>query len=462
MGASEKGLYPAGIIKSLLDNGYSGKVYPVNPNRDQVFGLKAYPSLRHLPEPADLAVLTIPRNAVVPALHDCMAVGIPTALIITAGFSELDEKGKELENQIRHIIASGRIHIIGPNCAGLANIPQRVILARLPGFPCAGNISLASQSGALMVALYGELRDLGVGMNKLISLGNQVDITLADAVEYLVDDPGTHLIAIFMEDIRKGETWIRVSTSALRYGKPIVVVKSGRTLEGQRAAQSHTAALAGSDKVFQAFCRQFGITLVEDVRELIYTAQLFERLKRRINNSFHLRLAVVTQSGGLGSLTADHLALSGIELPKFSKKLQEVLKNLGYLISNHIENPIDVKGEALIGSRTYDTLKPIFEDEEIEGVLLLLAKPLFRPEDLETAQALVELQRNYPKPLFIVWVGPRYLLEGVKTAERILLEAGIPVYSQVSDFIRALSRLDRYFKYRESWLSDPENSYARD
>lgn len=466
VGASEKGLYPAGIIKGLLQSGYSGKIFPVNPNRDQVFGLKAFPSLRQLPEPADLAVFTIPRDAVVPALEDCIAIGITAALIITAGFSELDEKGKQLEDQIRELVASGRIHVIGPNCAGLANISQQVILARLPSNLCMGNISLISQSGALMMALYGEFCDHGLGMSKLVSLGNQTDLTLADVAEYLVEDPETKVIVVFMEDIKDANKWFRVSVNALKRGKPIVILKSGRTLEGQKAAASHTAAIAVSDKVFQSFCRQFGITLVEDVQDLINTSQLFVHLLSKASglNPLNPRLAVVTQSGGLGSLTADLFALSGIAIPEFGNKLKETLKGLWHTnFSRKVENPIDVRGEALIGSVTYETLKPFLEDEEIEGVLLLLAKPLFRPEDLETAHALVRLKENYPtKPVFVVWVGPRYSSDLGETSERVLLKAGIPVYSQVSDFTRALSHVHRYFRYRESWLSDPENIYARE
>lgn len=465
VGASERGLYPSGIIKNLLENGFSGKIFPVNPNRTQVFGLRSFPSLRQLPEPADLAVITIPRDAVVSALEDCIAIGIPAALIITAGFSELDEKGMELESQIKELITSGNIRIIGPNCAGLANISKRVILARLPGIPSSGTISLISQSGALMMALYGELCDIGAGMSKLVSVGNQVDLTLADVAEYLVEDLDTNIIGIFMEDIRKGDKWIWTASNALRKGKPIIVLKSGRTVEGQKAAASHTAAVAGSDKVFQAFCRQFGITLVGDVKEFIYTIQLFEHFISKFKdfNPLYPKIAVITQSGGLGSLTADLLAMSGVLMHSFSSKLQEELKKLGHIVSSKkVENPIDVRGEALIGSVTYETLQPFFEDEETEGILLLLAKPLYRPEDIETARALIRLKENYSKPLFVVWVGPRNFSEVPENSEKMLLKAGIPVYSQVSDFVRALSHVHRYYGYRKVWLSDPENIYARE
>lgn len=457
IGASERGMYPAGIIKSLLDNGYSGRVYPINPNRDTVFAIKTYPSIRHLPEPVDLAVFTIPREAVNSSLNDCRSMGIPAALIITAGFSEFDDEGKNLENEMRIITANGGIRIVGPNCAGLANIPERVVLARLPGALKAGDISLVSQSGALMMALYGLFSELEIGLNKLISMGNQVDLSLADAVEYLVGDSSTKVIAAFLEDMRHGFKWTRTAISALKEGKPLVFTKSGRTPEGQKVAASHTAALAGSDKVFQAFCRQFGVVLTQDIKEFIYTSQLFSCLGS-IFDGTSLKVAVITQSGGMGSLTADFLSKFNIQLSGFGSRLQEKLKNVKHLkLSGEFGNPVDVRGEALIGVNTIGTLQPFFEEEEINAVAVLFAKPLFRPDDLETAEALIKVQAQYQKPLFVVWVGPRRGGENLETADQILLRAGIPVFEQPSDFAKALGNVLGYYRYRKEWLTDPES-----
>jgi len=448
VGASERGMYPAGILRNLLDYGYSGDIYPVNPKRQTVFGLPCYPDVTQTPQRADVAILTIPRRAVLPTLRQCLTVGIPAALIITAGFAEADEEGRRLQDEMTTLLEDAPLTVVGPNCAGLANIPGHVIATRLPAAPSAGGVSLVSQSGALMMALYGIFADRHIGMNRLLSLGNQVDLTLSEGLAYLADDAQTGVIAVFMEGLRDGQTFV----DGLR-----------RAASGQRAAATHTAAIAGSNSVFQAVCRQFGVLLVDDVREMLDTIQILDAFGSRLAGRGNV--AVVTQSGGMGSLTADLSELVGLHLPPMSAALVARLRSLPHLAGlSELGNPTDVRGASVLGPTTAETLAPFMSDPDSDIVLLLLAKSVVREQDAATAEAIIATRDAFDKPLVVVWVGQRYPVEATAwpLAYRMLVEAGVPLFEQSSDGVRALARACDYWRFRNEWLADPENQYANE
>lgn len=467
VGASEQGMYPAGILQNLLIHGYPGQLYPVNPRRDTVFGLPCYPDVTQTPQPADLAILTVSRRAVLPVLRQCLQAAIPAALIISAGFAEADEEGQRLQGEMKALLAGGQLRIIGPNCAGLANIPGRVIATRLPAPllapPRAGPISFVSQSGALMMAFYGLFADRHIGLDRLLSLGNQVDVTLAESLAYLLDEAQTAVVGAFVEGIgddrADGRAFVAALRHALLVGKPLVLIKSGRTAAGQQAAASHTAALSGSDRVFAAVCRQFGAIQVEDVDELLDTLQVLSAFGRRLNTPG--RLVLVTQSGGLGSLAADLSQMAGLELPPLSETVRAALRALPFLLDfDQLGNPADVRGAAVIGENTAATLAPFLADADSDVVVLLLAKSSVREQDAQTAEAIVAVARQYEKPLLVVWVGQRQPIGETAwwPGETILLEGGVPVFSQPGNCIRALSRAVGYWRFRRGWLVDVEDN----
>lgn len=455
VGASEHGLYPAGILRSLIDNQFPGAIYPVNPKRAEVFGLPAYADISRTPEAADLAIVTTPRQVIPDVLRGCMAAGVGAAVIISAGFAEADETGRQLQAEIRRLIAGSNLRVVGPNCAGLANIPGNVIAARLPAPPKPGVISFVSQSGALMMAFYGLYHDRKLGMNRLISLGNQVDVSLAEALACLAEDLDTQVITVFMEGMVDGPAFVAAAKRALKLGKPILLLKSGRTQAGQRAAASHTAALTGSDRVFQAVCRQHGVILVNDLNELVTSAQVFAYLKGRVADPF--QVALITQSGGLGSLSADLCSDAGITLHPFAPTLQKRLLMLPHLLHfGSIDNPADVRGAGLSGVQTIRTLQPFLDDQETHALVLLLAKQLARPEDLETANAIIASARSTSKPVMVVWAGPHKPVgTGQQLASDLLLDAGIPTFDQPGDLTRAIGRYLGYVRFRQSWLASP-------
>ncbi|HYN87519.1 MAG TPA: CoA-binding protein [Ardenticatenaceae bacterium] len=461
VGASEKGMYPAGILRNLIEYGYPGEIYPVNPRRESVFGLPCYPDVSRTPQPADLAILTIPREGVPDVLRQCLVVGVPAALIISAGFAEADDEGRRLQAEIAALVAGTPLTVVGPNCAGLANIPNRVVATRLPAPPKAGPVSFVSQSGALMMALYGLFADRHVGMSRLISLGNQLDVTLSESLAYLAADPQTRVIAAFVEGLQDGPVFVEALRRALEVGKPVVLIKSGRTASGERAAATHTGALVGSDRVFEAVCRQFGAIRVDDIGELVDTAQLIAAFGDRTGERGHI--SVVTQSGGLGSLTADLAELAGLHLPTPGSWLQGRLRGLDHLAGGgDLGNPADVRGPAVIGAAAAETLAPFMDDPETDVVLLLLAKAAVREEDAGTAEAIIAAARRSPKPLAVVWVGQRYLVRSPEwpLAHRLLVEAGVPLFEQPGACVRALARVIGYRRFRAAWLADGEVARA--
>lgn len=459
VGASEQGLYSAGVIRNLLDYSFPGPIYPVNPNRSSVFGQVCYPDLAHLPARPDLVVLVVNRERVLPALQQCAQAGVPAALVFTAGFAEADETGAGLQRELAALAHSAGISLVGPNCAGLANIPGRVIATRLPAPPRPGRISFVSGSGALMMALYGLFVDRCLGMNRLLSVGNQAGVTLSAGLQHFAADPGTGVIAAFVEGLQDGQRFAAGLQAALLAGKPVVLTKSGRTAAGQQAAATHTAAVAGSARVFAAVCRQFGALLVDELDELLDTVQVLNAFGPWLESTpgpAGRGLLVVTQSGGMGALAADWCEREGFNLPPLSPALQARLAGLPQLqASLPLSNPADVRGPSLRGpGNTHSTLAPFLEDEASGAVLLLLARSAVLEADAETAGQIIAAAKESPKPLLVVWAGQRYPLSPgtAPLGHRMLVEAGIPLFSTTRDALRALARSRDYWQYRQAYL----------
>ena len=442
VGASERGMYPAGILQDLQRYGYDGRVYPVNPRRTAVFDLPCYPNLTALPERPDLVVVLVPRDAVPGVVDECLALDIKAAIIISAGFRESDAAGAILEETLRSRISGSELAIIGPNCAGLANMTTGMVVTRLPAPPLAGNVGFVSASGALMMALQGVFADLHLGLSRLVSLGNQMDVDLVDVLAYLVEDADTEVIGAFVEGLDDGRRFVQAAAAAQQAGKPFILVKSGRTVAGQQAAATHTAALAGSDRIFQSVCQQAGVAVVDDMSDLARTLQLFAAWSGRYPTG--RRLALVTQSGGMGSLTADLATLAGFVLPDLSPAVQAQLRAMPHLLTfDDFGNPADVRGAGAVGAAVAPTLAPFLEDPAFDVVIVLLAKSAVEERELATAHALAELAATAQKPFCIVWVGQRHVATNEQTDQplQILSDAGIPVFDQSSDCIAALAKV---------------------
>ena len=474
VGASETGLYPAGIFGSLAAS--ETELFAVNPNRESVFGRHCYQSIRDLPLVPDLAMITVDRRRVGAVLADCVRSGIKAAVVISSGFAEAGGEGaafqKELEAFASSQVASrgSAILILGPNCAGFANLPRKLVATRLAGTCCVGGISFVSQSGALMMALHGSFAARGAGLRYLVSVGNQLDLSAEDLLAFFADDPGTRVSAAFLESVKDGRAFIRALESNLHAEKPVVLVKAGRTDTGSALAATHTAAAAGASRVFEAVCAQYGATLVDDIEDLVSTALLFDSL----GTAPCRRIAWITQSGGLGSLLGDHAHLAGMTPLPFSGDLQKILRERELVPEYQpILNPVDLRGESMRGSDIRESLEPFARSDEVDCIGILFAKSPYRPIEAETARALATLREEYGKPIVVVWVGntqASYLEVGLSdpssggaapvSAIDLLREAGIPVFFQAGEAVRALSRVVRYREFRSAWVAGQEGEHA--
>jgi acetyltransferase len=451
IGASESGLYPAGVLRNLLRYGYRGKIFPINPRRETVQGLKSYPKILDVEEDIDLAVIVVPRGFVLDILDQCEKKGVKAIVIITAGFGEADEYGKKLQKKIEEFAKRTEIVICGPNTAGFANVRENIpVIARFDPPPIPGNVAFVSQSGALMMALYGVFADKNVGLSFIASTGNQVDLEVSECMRYFVEDENTKVIAAFVEGFSKISNFIETADLALRKGKPIIILKVGKTEVGAAAALTHTGSLTGSDEVYDAFFKQKGIIRVNDVDELVDTAKVFSLFIDRTPEGDGV--AVITQSGGMGSLTADLCGAHGLNLPELSGKTLEKLVSMDELLTfGSLRNPADVRGEGTRARMLPRVLEPFIEDDKYSYIVILLARPAVGDEDIETARTIVELSKNAAKPMLVVWVGRKVPDPGsdLDSQPYRILENGVPVFNNPGSCLKALKHLIDYVKFRK-------------
>ncbi|MFH1149411.1 MAG: CoA-binding protein [Actinomycetota bacterium] len=352
------------IFNNLLCGGYSGKVYPVNPGLEEVMGLKCYPSVRDIPFDVDLAVFTVPAAQVLASMKDCLAKGIKAALVISAGFRELGERGAGMEAELVAMAENAGIAMAGPNGQGVC-CPANDLYPWMPIFyPRGGGMGFVSQSGNILNMLIGHALDAGYGVSKAVSGGNEASLRTEDYLAYLARDPGTHVIVSYIEGVDRGREFFGQAARATR-SKPVVLLKGGRTASGVRAARSHTGAIAVSEALFDSACRQAGVTLARDIREAGVTASAF--VNRPLPRG--RRVGIVTGGGGLGVLAADACAEHGLEVPALSAT---TLETIGALLPPYWVpgNPVD-----LVAGLDLSVVRPVLEtvirSGEVDSVLFI-------------------------------------------------------------------------------------------
>jgi len=325
------------FLQALLNPGFRGRIYPINPNAEEIAGLRCYPSISALPETPDLAILVVPTEAAVSVVGECAERGVKAAVLFTAGFSELGtEEGRRREAELLAAARRGITRIQGPNCMSLY-VPK-VGLAMLPGMPAAvGPISFVSQSGSLCGFVVGVGNTRGLAFSKVISIGNQADLEAADFFEYLADDPETEIIAAYIEGAKNGRRLRRALAHAGR-NKRLVVWKSGRTRSGARAASSHTGALAGEAQVWSALLRQVGAIAVRDMDEMLDVLVACYYVPANAGP----RVAILTGPGGPAVSASDAVEENGLVLAQLSAGTQEVLRGIIPGAGTSVRNPIDM------------------------------------------------------------------------------------------------------------------------
>ncbi|HWE39910.1 MAG TPA: GNAT family N-acetyltransferase [Isosphaeraceae bacterium] len=432
IGATEKdGAVGRTIVRNLMASPFGGQVYPVNPHRPSVLGLKAYPSIGAVPERVDLAVIVTPAATVPGVVGECAAAGVGGAIIISAGFKEVGPEGEALEREVRARAQAGRMRIVGPNCLGVM-IPGRGLNATFAGAMARpGKIGFLSQSGALCTAVLDWSLEAGVGFSAFVSVGSMLDVGWGDLIDHLGDDPRTESIIIYMETVGDARSFLSAARE-VALSKPILVIKPGRTEAAAKAAASHTGSLAGSDEVLDAAFRRCGALRVDRISELFSMAEVLAKQPRPRGP----RLAIVTNAGGPGVLATDALIAAGAELAPLAT---ESLAKLDAILPHHWSHgdPIDVLGDA--GPDRYAAAVEVAAaDPNTDGLLVVLT-PQDMTDPTQTAERLRPFAKVPGKPVLASWMGG----PDVAAGEAILRRSGVPTFSFPDSAARAFATMWR-------------------
>ena len=415
IGASERqGSIGRAVLWSLVSSPFGGTVYPVSDKRTSVLGIKAYPRVADIPEQVDLAVVVTPAATVPDIITECVEAGIRGCIVISAGFKEHGEQGRELERQILDRMRGSGMRLIGPNCLGVMNPLSGLNATFAPNIARAGNVAFISQSGALCTAILDWCQKEMVGFSVFVSVGSMLDVGWGDLIDYLGNDPRTHSIVMYMESVGDARSFLSAARE-VSLNKPIIVIKPGRTEAAAHAAASHTGALTGSDEVLEAAFRRCGVLRVNTLADLFYMADVLAKQPRPRGP----RLAIVTNAGGPGVLAADSLIFNGGQLAELSAKSMEELNSMLPPHWSH-NNPIDILGDA--SPEKYAKVAGIaVHDPNVDGVLAVIC-PQGMAEPTQTAERIKALAQGTGKPIIASWMGGPEVAAG----RDILNRAGIP------------------------------------
>jgi len=432
IGASEReGSVGRTLLWNLIRSPFGGTVFPVNPQRHSILGIKSYPDIAHVPEVVDLVVIATPAATVPQVIRECVAAGVKGAIIVSAGFKEIGEVGVALEEEILAEARRGGMRIIGPNCLGLMN-PLVGLNATFAGaIARAGNVAFISQSGALCTSILDWSLGENVGFSAFVSIGSMLDVGWGDLIEYLGDDPQTHSIVLYMESIGDAHAFLSAARE-VAMDKPIIVLKVGHTEAAAKAAASHTGALTGSDEVLNAAFRRCGVLRVHTISDLFDMAEILSKQPRPKGN----RLSIVTNAGGPGAIATDALISGGGAL---SELAPETLTELDHFLpaqwSHH--NPIDILGDASC-DRYAHTLEVVADDPNSDGLLVILT-PQAMTDPTHTAEKLKAYSQS-GKPILSSWMGG----EEVAAGTQILNQANIPTFPYPDTAVRLFNYMWRF------------------
>ncbi len=445
VGASrEKGKVGHNVLNNLIKFQFPGRIVPVNPNAKTILGKKCSPSLLDAPGEIDLAVFAIPARAVVDVFDQVLEKKIPAAIIISAGFKESGTEGAKLEAQLAQKLAGMNTRVLGPNCLGLIDTAAKLNASFAAGMPQKGNIGFFSQSGALCTAILDWALGEGIGFSKFVSLGNKLNIDEVDMLREMGDDEQTEVILGYIEGVKDGIKFLETARAVTKK-KPVIMIKSGGTEAGARAASSHTGALAGSEKAFSAAFAQSGIIRVRSIEELFDHARAFSSRRYPSGN----RVAIVTNAGGPAIIASDAIERSSLRMASFERDTIESLRK-SLPPSAALYNPVDLIGDAR-DDRYAAALDAVYKDPNVDGVFVL-----FTPQAMsgpEKIARVVSRYRTNGKPVVSIFMGGPTVKESID----ILSKATIPNYHYPEGAIGAMEAMARYVQ----WRKRPEPRYKR-
>ena len=450
IGASDKEGSVGRAITSNIMKGYTGTVFPISPTRDTVFDQKAYKSVLDVPDEIDLAVI-ITKNTIVPiVLEECGKKKIQGAIVITAGFKEVDEEGKKLEEQLKDIAKKYNLQVIGPNCLGVMNLDPKTMMNStfLKITPKSGEIALVSQSGAICAALVEDASAQGIGFSAVVSMGNKADMTEIDVLKMLAEHEQTKVIVMYLEDMGNGQEFLKVCKQITKQNavkKPVLVLKSGRSPEGAKAAMSHTGALMGSDEIYDALLQQSGAIRVDTMEELFDYATAFSKQPLPIEGD----LVIVSNAGGPAIISTDSCSKLGIKMAKIEEirpKIDAVIPPWG-----SSRNPVDIVGDADF-NRFENVLNEVLQHKNV-GSVISMCTPSATLDYDKLAEVIVKMSKKYKKTMLASLMG---LDEGITNRE-ILAAGDVPFYTYAEGSIRALKAMLRFV----DWVKSPDGNITK-
>lgn len=420
------------IVWNLISSSFGGTIYPVNPKRSSILGIKAYPSLSDVPEVVDLIVVVTPAPSVPAIIKEAVDIGVKSAIIISAGFKETGPEGVELERQIMEHARRGNMRIIGPNCLGVMSPTSGLNATFATTIARRGSVGFISQSGALCTAILDWSLGENVGFSHFVSIGSMLDVDWGDLIYYLGDDPHTKSIVIYMETIGNARGFLSAARE-VALTKPIIIIKPGRTEGAAKAAASHTGSLTGSDEVLEVAFQRSGVLRVNSIAELFYMAEVLGKQPRPAGP----RLTILTNAGGPGVLATDALITNGGELARISPETMEAFNKLLPAAWSH-NNPVDILGDAS-PERYAKALEIAANDPNSDGILVILT-PQAMTDPTKTAEVLEPYSNSLGKPVIATWMGG----DEVAPGEAVLNKANIPTFPYPDTAARVFDYMAHY------------------
>ncbi len=422
-----RSLLKGGVFSSKTNKPFKGKIYAINPNVKKVFSLSCYASLLNVKGSIDLVIIAVPAKIVPLIMEDCVKKKVKGVIIVAAGFSELGEQGKKVEEEVLHLAKKGKIRVLGPNCLGIMRPSSNLNATFGPCMAPEGNVAFFSQSGALIDSLIDWSLDKQYGFSALVSLGNQADLEISDFLEWAAKDKQTRSIALYIEGVKNGQRFLKTASKVSKK-KPIVALKAGRSTTGMTAVSSHTGSLAGSFEVYQAAFRKAGVHSADTWEDLFNAAETLAWSKRTKKG-----IVIITNGGGAGVLCADHCEALGIPLVPLNAatvKSLDASKKMHPAYSRR--NPLDLVGDAL-HDRYEAALNAVLKQSDVGGVIVIQTLQTMT-EGVANAKAILAAKKRFGKPIIAYIMGGKFSHPAVG----LLLKAEVPVFDSPDQCARAM------------------------
>ena len=448
IGASEKSMYVKVLIKNLESWNYDGNIFPINPNYETLFGLKAYPNVKEVPEEVDNAVIVIPAQFVLEVFKDCIQKKVKSVIIISSGFAEdATRQGIAMQEELTQLASKNDIVVCGPNCFGIVNVADGIpiLTDKVPTGLEAGDIGMVLQSGGLTVTFVNLSLERGTGFRYLISTGNQADLEISDYLSYMIDDQNVKVLAGFVEGIKDLDKFARVAKAALSKKKPIIFLKVGKTDDGIKSARSHTGSVAGDDRVFENLASEYGLIRVDDLEELYETASFFSQMLKTGKKVKGKNLGIITMSGGTAGMMSDLTHKYGFKLSPLEESVSSELSKVVPEFTKPA-NPLDTGISVFGNTEPFARSAEIFiKDKKLD--IIALASSVTFPKEPNPQEKLIsifgDLQTKTDKAFFLVC---NCNMSMTDWGRKFLRKTGVPYISGAD---RCLKVVDFFVKYQQ-------------